>query len=240
MRGFKAGENSIIKQAVTVPLTATENGTYTVPTGVDGYSPVVVAVSPYNVDTSFLPNSNTADIVTSVVANELTNPQELVSISIGSDASYVNLADANSDVTVYAVVKNKADGEGILLCVPYANSDGNSPSFYSPMSSYTVECTVYGGNTQVSGIFCNVYHVYTLAINSASKTVRYYIDGVYLMEKTFTNSGGIAVVGTGDKYGGSYANGRVSLQYMGVVSELESDETIIANQLVIMNKLGLE
>jgi hypothetical protein len=221
------------------PLTVNQNGVYTAPTGI-GYSPVTVSISPYNVDTSFLPNSTTSEIVASVVSNELTNPQELVSIPISSDASYVSLTEANSDVTAYAVVKNKADGEGILLCVPYANSNGNSPSFYSPASSYAVECTVYSGNTRVNDITCNDYHVYTLAINSTSKTVRYYIDGVYLMEKTFSNSGGIVAVGTGDMNGSTYISGRVSLQYMGVVSELESDETIIANHLVIMNKLGIE
>ena len=230
--GINTLRNTVVSKTIK-PLTVTKNGTYTaIPSsGTYGYSPVTVNVPNSDIDTTFLPNSTASKILASARA-----PQN---INLVKNQLYVSLTNANTDVTAYCVIKNRSNNEGILMCVPYNNTNGNNPSFYSPSSSYAIECTIYSDNTRVDNITCDTFHVYTLAINATTKKVRYYIDGTYLMEKTFINSGGSVVTGTGDISGSSFANGNPLEEYLGVVTEFESDETIIANQLVIMQKLGL-
>lgn len=221
------------------PLTVTQNGTYT-PSGTTiGYGPVTVNVSGGSsfIDLSFLPNSVAADVLSS---RSLQLPTEggITSI-VKNEKLYTDLSAANTDVTCYAVLKCTSTGEDILLCVPYSNSNGNNPSFYTSYNSYNVDCTVYAGNTNIPGLSCNTNHVYALAINASTKKVRYFVDGAYIMEKTFNNSGACVVVGAGDKTASSYASATTDVAYFGVVADLESDATVIANMQVIMQKLGL-
>lgn len=189
------------------------------------------------IDFSFLPNSVAADVLAS---RSLYPPAGSgITVIVKTDKLYTDLSAANTDVTCYAVLKCSGVYEDVLLCVPFANSSGNSPNFYKPLNSYNVDCTVFEDNTNIPGLSCNANHVYALSINASTKKVRYFVDGAYIMEKTFNNSGACVVVGAGDKAGSSYADASTDVSYFGVVAALESDETVIANMQVIMEKLSL-
>ncbi len=221
------------------PLTVTQNGTYT-PSGTTlGYGPVTVNVGggASLIDLSFLPNSVAADVIASRSLYLPSNGG--INNIVRNEKLYTDLSAANTDVTCYAAVKCTSGAECIFLCVPYENTNGNNPCFYTPSTGYSVDCAVYSGNTNIPGLGCDTIHVYALAINASTKKVRYFVDGAYIMEKTFNNSGACVVVGAGDKNGSSYAGAGTEVSYFGVVADLESDETVIANMQVIMQKLGM-
>ena len=216
--------------AVVQPLSVTQNGTYNPPSGVDGYAPVIVNVSGGgggDIDLSYLPNSTQLNVLASK------NVQFLNYMS-----GFINLSAQNTDVTCYCCVKCLDASECILMDVPYSLSNGNAPSFYTSYGSYNVDCTVYSGNTNIPGLSCSVDHVYALSIDSTNRKVRYFYDGIYFMEKTFSNSGDNVCFGRGQK-NSTYYIGTPLFSYIGVVSELESDATVIANMQTIMQKLGL-
>lgn len=219
----------------TANRTITANGTYSASSdGVDGYSSVTVDV-PSLIDTSFLPSSDGSKVIVS-------NTPDALGIHTINERYSIPLAGADTDVTCYCVVKSISDyREMILMCVPYSNSEGNNPAYYLSGGGdiSTVQGTVYGSNTFISGIDCTVWHVYTLAINNTTKKVRYFVDGQYKFEKTFSHSGGSVVLGAGDANGGSYAGRPLYCRYAGAVAEFESDEAIIANQLAIMEKIDM-
>ena len=215
---------------VVQPLSVTQNGTYNPPSGVDGYAPVTVNVSGgggEDIDLSYLPNSTPLNVLASK------NVQLLNFMS-----GFINLSAQNTDVTCYCCVKCLANNECIFMDVPYSLTNGNAPSFYTPNGSFNVDCTVYAGNTNIPGLSCSVDHVYTLAIDSTNRKVRYFYDGTYFMEKTFSNSGDYVCFGRGMKNATSYI-GTPVFSYIGVVSEFESDATVIANMQTIMQKLGM-
>ena len=212
------------------PLSVTQNGTYTAPSGVDGYSPITVNVSGGGgggIDLSYLPNSVPANVLASK------NVQFLNFMS-----GFINLSAQNTDVTCYCCLKCLDSSECILMSVPYSLTNGNAPSFYTPNGNYNVDCTVFANNTNIPGLSCSVDHVYALSIDSTNRKVRYFYDGVYFMEKSFSNSGDNVCFGRGLKNYYAYT-GTPVFSYIGVVSGLESDSTIIANMQTIMQKLGM-
>lgn len=210
------------------PITITENGAYTPPAGVDGYAPVTVNVSGGgDIDLSYLPNSNPVNVLASKNTQDI-NPM----------SGFIDLSAQNTDVTCYCCVKCLASNECILMAVPYSLSNGNAPSFYTPNGNYSVDCTVFASNTNIPGLSCSIDHVYALSIDSTNRKVRYFYDGIYFMEKTFSNSGDNVCFGRGAKDSTSYIGNSV-FSYIGVVSEFESDATIIANMQTIMQKLNL-
>lgn len=219
----------------TAEKTIAANGTYNASSdGVDGYSAVTVDV-PSKIDTSYLPSSDGSKVITS-------NAPDALGIHTINERYSMQLMGADTDVTCYGVVKSISDyRELILMCVPYANSEGNNPSFYLAGGGNinTVQGTVYGNNTFITGVDCTAWHVYTLAINNATKKVRYFVDGEYKFEKTFSHSGDSVVLGAGDANGSSYAERPLYCRYAGAVAEFESDEAIIANQLAIMEKIDM-
>lgn len=226
------------------PLSVTQNGTYTPPSGVDGYAPVIVNVSGGGggkIDYSLLPQSNASKVLASNkdYFSALHN-NEYGFLSSWHDYFYTELSETNSDVTAYCVVRCLDTRGGILISVPYNLSDGNDPSFYTPSESYGIDCTVYNGNTNIPGLSCAVDHVYALAIDSANRKCRYYYDGVYFTEKTFSNSGNHVSFGKGnnDKYNMTFMSSSY-ISYAGVVEEFESDSVIIANMQKLMTEFGI-
>ena len=154
---------------------------------------------------------------------------------------YYPLSAADIDVTCYAVLAapNSNSEETVLLNIPYSLSDGNDPALYTPRNSNELYATVYSGNELINGISVADYHVYSISINIATKKARFYVDGVYYLEKTFLHSGGIVCVGCGD-INGTKLNGRYTkCKYLGVVESLESDNDIIMKQQTLMAKYGI-
>ena len=219
----------------TANRTITANGTYNASSdGVDGYSAVTVDV-PSKIDTSYLPSSDASKVIVS-------NAPDALGIHTINERYVMPLAGADTDVTCYGVLRSISDyREMILMCVPYASSEGNNPAYYLAGGGdvSTVQGTVYGSNTYITGVDCTAWHIYTLAINNTTKKVRYFVDGQYKFEKTFSHSGGSVVLGAGDVNGSSYAERPWYCRYAGAVAECESDEAIIANQLAIMEKIDM-
>lgn len=226
--------SSVMIKPLTVTKIIKKNGTYmAIDDNAEGYSMVTVSVPPSSIDTSFLPESDSSKIVSST------------NIGIGGINSifnkfYTNLTADNINVTCYCATKCEyGDKEIVSMCVPYANSNGNNPSFYTDAYSSAVYATIYGGNELITGILLTDYHVYAMSLNNSTKKVRYFVDGVYRLEKIFINSGSYVVIGAGDKNGSSYSGRNPSTLYFGVVSKCESDDVVIANSLEIMSKLNL-
>jgi hypothetical protein len=220
---------------VLIEKTITENGIYNASDdSADGYSAVMVNV-PSKINTSYLPSSDASKVIVS-------NAPDALGIHTINERYSMPLAGADTDVTCYGVVKSISDyREMILMCVPYASSEGNNPAYYLAGGGdvSTVQGTVYGSNTYITGVDCTAWHVYTLAINNATKKVRYFVDGEYKFEKTFSHSGNSVVLGAGDVNGSAYAERPLYCRYAGAVAEFESDEAIIANQLAIMEKIDM-
>lgn len=227
--------NGVYIKPSTIEKTITANGTYNASSeGADGYSTVAVNV-PSKIDTSFLPSSDASKVIASNV------PDALGVNAIGG-RYYIPLSGADTDVTCYTVAKTNLNAyDMVLMCVPHSNESGCNPAYYLGNSgdTRTVQGTVYGNNTSISGIYCDEWHVYTLSINGTTKKVRYYVDGVYKFEKTFAHSGNSVVLGAGDKNANWFAGRPLYCRYAGVVTEFESDEAIIANQLAIMEKIDM-
>ena len=218
-------EGSVMIKPLTVTKNIKENGIYmATDDNADGYSSVTVNVS------SLLPMDKVVFSTDAVpIAAQL----------------YYPLSAADIDVTCYGVLAAPhhsygGDGEIALLNIPYESSNGNDPAFYSPNHSLDLYATVYGNNELISGISVADYHVYTITINAATKKARYYVDGVYYLEKTFVHSGNVVCLGCGDAPDGRTLNGRRLLcKYLGVVESLESDDNIIMKQQELMEKYGI-
>ena len=213
-----------VKPSTTTKV-ITANGTYNASSdNADGYSDVTVNVPSLSAMDKVVFSTDTVPIATWL---------------------YYPLSAADIDVTCYGVLAAPhrsygGDGEIALLNIPYELSNGNDPAFYSPNHSLDLYATVYGNNELISGISVADYHVYTITINAATKKARFYVDGVYYLEKTFVHSGGVVCLGCGDAPDGRTLNGRRLLcKYLGVVESLQSDDDIIAKQQELMEKYGI-
>lgn len=200
--------------------------------------------TPQPIDYSFLPSSNKANILASKNLKSVLEDSNITLCSreatsaASTERAYVNLSAANTNVTAYLYGKCLNNGEGTFLTIPYALSAGNAPNFYTSASSYNVQATVFESNTLIDGITCDVDHVYAISIDSSTKKGRWYVDGVFKVEKSFNNSGAYVMYGQFDKAGGAYYGGNLNIDYIGVVAECESDATIIANMQAIMSKMS--
>ena len=151
---------------------------------------------------------------------------------------YYPLSETDIDATCYAVLAapNSNSDETALLNIPYSLSNGNDPAFYTPRNSNELYATVYSENELINGVSVADYHVYTISVNAATKKARFYVDGVYYLEKTFSHSGGIVCVGCGD-INGTTLNGRYTkCKYLGVVEALQNDADIITKHQELMKK----
>ncbi len=226
--GEGGGGGTLIQKTITV------NGVYTAADdGVYGYSSVTAEV-PDAIKPSYLPNSYPANIIAS-------NVPTINEIMPTSGRWYVPLSAADTDVTCYAVLWAPVDGGNLaILSIPYSNNNGCLPCFLiGSGATGQVTADVFNNNTVISGVYCNNWHVYTMSINTTTKKVKYYIDGVYIMEKTFVHSGNSVVLGAGSRSGTEYASRSISCRYVGVVNGLEDDATIIANHQYIMEHIDM-
>ena len=98
---------------------------------------------------------------------------------------------------------------------------------------------VYGSyNPQIPNISLKDLHVYALTLNNATKKVRFFADGAFIEELTYTNSGNSVTFGGGSQFTSGYRD-TYAFKYGGVVSGTEADATVIANMQTIMTKLGM-
>lgn len=244
--------------AVVQPFTATQNGVYNPPSGVDGYAPVTVNVQggggdEHPIDYTFLPNSDSSKVlVSSAFTEDILTPISIDGINVASPLNFIgnvpyntclwaDLGAINTDVTCYCVAKRVGTrtGELLVLGVPYTMGNGYDPCFDFYSVNGTVQFATWGNNTVIQGSNCMDYCCLAIAVNGSTKKARFFYNAEWKSpEKTFGTSGSYVCFGRGLKDSNSY-DGDTNFLYVGAVKEFESDATVIANMQIIMQKLGM-
>ena len=232
------------------PLSVTQNGTYTPPSGVEGYAPVVVNVASGGTVPVFLTNSIQNNILASSYyaqfvsgSNKWGNLDVTGSPTIsvrglhtqnGNGFSY-DLGEANHDVTIYAFVKGFTEGDKFALGTTYALSTGNTISIFTRYSNWFT--AVWGDDTNTSVAYNSKFAVLTIAINAQDKKAYYYVNGVQIPSgyKTFNNSGQVVRFNGSNSY--TDRAGEFDYLYAGVVDGCEDSVTVLANQQEMLNLL---
>ena len=211
---------------------------------------------------TILPYSIDDDILSYNVASDWNNGSwnNLVIHGTASDVSYDQNDDAlhfpttvypsytlpniNKAATAYAVIKTyrNVGGDKGLIGFSYAYTGGCCPGMYSLNNK--ISYTVYGWDTSTGVDAIESYHVLTVAIESdynpvtGSVTVKrahFYIDGSKKAVLNFTTSGD-AKLGA---YTDSAGRNDILVKFFAVVDGCETDETIINNHQIIMDRYGI-
>lgn len=217
-----------------------------------------------NIDLSYLPNSDSGKVVASADYAMLENDrmgnfthfkntasiegQSFTPLQTGTDyiicpaneGLFARVGNANADCTIYGVVRRTgtSSGQHIYFGVPYGASRQNAPSYWVPDTS--IHANVYDvAASAISGKSNRDFHVLAISMNNTNKKARYFCDGVFDTELSFSNSGACLTIGSFMVSQSSLSSDVTHVQYAGAVSELESDATIIANMQTIMQKLGI-
>lgn len=213
-----------------------------------------------DIDTSLLPNSDATKILMSQddsIASvdhwgrlslydkgvTRTNP-----ITIGQDGSFqfagdtfgtFHLSQANVDVTVYALAKviTLSYGDLGILGITYNKSNGNSALFYTRYSAgFYINTSTYGDDTQTQYTIDD-YALVAVSVNQTTKKARFFINGNYVNEKSFSNTGNQVIF---NSFGLSDTNTNVcAFKFMGIVDECETDANIIANMQHLMQEFNI-
>lgn len=218
-----------------------------------------------NIDLSYLPNSDSGKVVASADYAMLENDmmgtfthfkntasieqsQSLTPLQTSTDyiicpaneGLFARVGNANADCTIYGVVRRTgtSSSEHIYFGVPYGASRQNAPSYWVPNTS--IRANVYDVSASaISGKSNRDFHVLAISIHNTNKKARFFCDGVFDTELSFSNSGACLTIGSFMVSQSSLSPDVTHVQYAGAVSELESDATIIANMQTIMQKLGM-
>ena len=74
---------------------------------------------------------------------------------------------------------------------------------------------------------------------STNKKAKFYVDGVFRKEKTFSHSGDKVIIGSGDIGLTRFGQRPTLCKYFGVVESLQSDSDIIAKHQELMEKYDI-
>lgn len=211
-------------EPVLIEKTVTANGTYNAASdNVDGYSGVTVNVEDIkSMDKMLLANGGTPI----------------------STCVYHSLTAADTDVTCYAVMAAPISAQNnnavYMMCAPYAATSECVPGFFSNNYTNQVYAAFHGRDVELSGVTCDVYHVYTMSINAAQKQAKFYVDGVLkYTDSMYSHSGNVIIIGSLNFTMTDLAGRRVQCKYFGVVESLQSDADIIMHQQELMAKYGI-
>lgn len=176
------------------------------------------------------------------------DPALFNTISVDSNGLYIpwgyslifNLVSNSTSNTIYLCAKTVTtkNTAGFMLHVPYANSNGNDPSFYIETNG-RIYGTVYASNKDMN-LSSYQYSVLAISIDDSTKKVKYFVNGSYRDENTYAHHGPFVVVCGGDPFvtnGDTYNSRDHYFKYAGVVNGVESEATIISNMQAIMEKL---
>lgn len=142
---------------------------------------------------------------------------------------------ADISQTVYGVLKaNTYTNWGRLLSIRSASASRKDSFICARSSENSIGYGVYSDDTTKTGVYSTAKHVYAISADISTGNVKFFVDGTYLGENTFTN--------LGIPYWVSKLNESISANfyYGAVVSGQESNETIIANMQNIMTYYGIE
>ena len=145
----------------------------------------------------------------------------------GTGKAIYTLSNLNQSFTIYGAIKGYATtGTQRLLDVYFGYSSGNEQMFFS--NSGRIAYSSYLDDTTISGSNVNITHAYAMSFNGTTKKVKFYLDGVFLAEKSCNTIGQyLCVAGS---YGATNYDVTCDVYFAAVVNETESDATIIANQ----------
>ena len=235
------------------PLSVTQNGTYTPPSGVDGYAPVTVNVS--GSTTPFISNANiitATDIITEFACaasyGDLLDATGLIQLgkpqfqkangyhTFPRQILYSDLENEDVSGTIYAVIRSSTTGgdyAGITFC--YYPSSYNMPLIYTRHGVWQVGTYSNDNSTQYNSM---VFHVLALRANNTNKKAAFFFDGVkHQNELYFSHSGKFGSFG-----GGVYSippqaalSNEFDILYGAIVRGIETDSEIIANSQAIMS-----
>lgn len=229
--------------------TVTANGTYDTITNNSVVVDVEGGGGSYPIDPTYLPQSQSSNILmSSPFPSSFVVPVDGLITNTGSDLcnlpygvrAKTDLSGVSSDVTCYCVGRRVGtrSGEGFLFCVPYSMSNSNAPLFDVTNNSGNVVYSCFSGNVTVPNSPGLTNHVYAISVDGTNKKARFFFDGSFLGEKSFSNSGAYVCFG-GGQIGSSSYDSDFQIDYGGVVSEFEDDSTVVSNMQTIMSKMGL-
>lgn len=171
LRGKAAGGGEVVEPVIK-PLEVTENGTYTAPDGVDGYSPVTVNVP---IPDGYIVPSGTKTITENGThdAREF----ESVDVNVPIPDGYIKPSgelevteNGTHDVTQYASVE---------VNVPTGGGGGDLPAGYSRVDYIQFD----GTQTVDTGIICNQNTKIQLAF-TRERSTQHYLYGVASSDNT--------------------------------------------------------
>jgi hypothetical protein len=206
---------------------------------------------------TFLTNSTAANIIAEAYASDYESGSTwgeftlngsgygksiagLLKIGTSGYATFDLGAENSKSVTVYAVVaraSNDHSSPAFIISNAYATSAGNSPAISCANEKITATYWGASSSDDTAGPNMNVldFHVLAIAINTASKSVRYFVDGQLLTTKTYNNSG--RYVQLNSTANGNYRFASLWL-FAGVVEGVETDATILANHQEMLDFLS--
>ena len=199
----------------------TQNGTYNASSdNADGYSSVTVNVS----------GGGGGGIINgsgfTTVQNDLSDINGLNNAVLGYGYTQ------NEDVTVYLVISATSYRyPNRILALRYSGSTGNEPMFFVFNGSGIIGYTTFNNDVSIPNTYVSAKHVYAISINGTTKKARFYLDGVFLEEKSFNNAANLS-------YGGSDGGslGDKKFYFMGCVYGVQTDADVIANSQILMTK----
>lgn len=136
----------------------------------------------------------------------------------------------NESLTFYGVIKLDNQDTRQDICIManyYSSSTDNSPMWFK--RSNNAWYTTWGHDTN-SGESSLEWHCYAIRIDTDTKRIQHFIDGV-MMPTSFNHSNNGSVVSW---LGASYGGSKGFFRYGGVVRGAESNETILNNQEYLM------
>lgn len=224
---------------VIQPLSVTQNGTYTPPSGVDGYAPVAVNVSggggdPYTSDVIQTQNTKLFDRPQAFFLNRV---QQVYPIPDDVDdfptnaPSKINMESGKS-YTAYLVAKTLVNDNRIL-------------NFFNAGGSLALVCIYFNANRIIaynngaSVVIKNNatdYYATAISYNQSNGKFRFYIDKAFSTE--YTSSGivyqKLQLNGTDN----SYMNTEY-VKHFALVEGVDDDSTIIANLTALETLYGI-
>lgn len=244
---------------VVQPLSVAQNGTYTPPSGVDGYAPVTVNVSggggAFNVTRKNIISQSDQNVNLEVEFSSAISPI-IPSQDIGSDLIYetetqqknglylfnlsyrkyiaYDLGDHNTSFTAYAIVNSNVSGSSLPLLGACASlSDKKAPAFIVNRSK--IYASMYNATFDSGLNAIDAWRLLTIRINANSMEAEYYVDGVKLNTVMNILESGRYIALNSYYPDLTQKICDANYAYFAVSEAAESDETILANHALLMN-----
>lgn len=152
------------------------------------------------------------------------------------EAVYCDLGDVNTDFTAYLVCKYSVDfAYSAIIGASYEESSGNC-AYIIEAGMTNVEGVCGGSSVVGSAHTADTYIV--LAIRNNNKNISFFKNGVKGTDKIAYNVGRYVTLTTPYPNGTNYCT-QITAAYAGVISEAESDLTVLNNINALMQKFNI-